>query len=279
MENLKIRVTTEQESKEAQELFFKLGYYWAYKNLGKKLLLSEKDVYLFAESNGILGTGVKENESFFNDWRGKEITLQELRDMVKPKVKEYLFKYNDQYTLVELSKEDAESNPDQYIEVPIGADIAVYPHFSKGISFFKNNFRFAYSDSSGEWKETDYCPENLKHWNSWRVAWQRETLNDKIASAEVARQQSKNIDATLAERQSQYGSFTGVANTTGQLMAIIKNSPNGHTMPYAHEEALHMICSKIARIVNGDINHLDSWHDIGGYSKLIEDLIGDVNEI
>ena len=62
-------------------------------------------------------------------------------------------------------------------------------------------------------------------------------------------------------------------------MAVIKNSPNGHIMPYAHEEALHMICSKIARIMNGDINHLDSWHDIGGYSKLIEDLIGDGNEI
>ena len=38
-------------------------------------------------------------------------------------MKEYLFKYNDQYTLVELSKEDAESNPEQYIEVPEGAEI------------------------------------------------------------------------------------------------------------------------------------------------------------
>lgn len=82
--------------------------------------------------------------------------------------------------------------PESWIEVPDGADVAVYPHFSKGISFFKNNFRFAYSDSSGEWKETDYCPENLKHWNSWRVAWQRESLNDKIATAEVVRQEEKH---------------------------------------------------------------------------------------
>lgn len=207
-------------------------------------------------------------------------------------MKEYLFKYNDKYTLVELSKDDAESNPEQYIEVPDGADVAVYPHFSKGISFFKNNFRFAYADSSGEWKETDYCPENLKHWKSWRVAWQRHTqpeelpfldslpefehgfgassLNDQYAEIEQVRQQT--IEATLAERQAQYGSFVGVANTTGALMAVIKNSKNGNTLPYAHEEALHMICSKIARIVNGDYNHKDSWHDIGGYSKLIEDL-------
>ena len=82
--------------------------------------------------------------------------------------------------------------PESWIEVPDGADVAVYPHFSKGISFFKNNFRFAYSDSLGEWRETDYCSENLKHWKSWRVAWQRESLNNKIASAEVARQEEKH---------------------------------------------------------------------------------------
>lgn len=85
----------------------------------------------------------------------------------------------------------------------------------------------------------------------------------------------KGIEATLAERQSTYGDFTHVANTTGQLMSIIRNSKNGQTMPYAHDEALHMICSKIARIVNGDFNHKDSWHDIGGYAKLIENLIDD----
>ena len=39
MKDLKIRVANKAESKEAQELFFELGYYWAHKNLGKKLLL------------------------------------------------------------------------------------------------------------------------------------------------------------------------------------------------------------------------------------------------
>lgn len=90
------------------------------------------------------------------------------------------------------------------IEVPEGADVAVYPHFSKGISFFKNNFRFAYADSSGEWEETDYCPENLKHWKSWRVAWQRHTqpeelpfvdsINDQYAEIEQVRQSGMKFD-------------------------------------------------------------------------------------
>lgn len=30
------------------------------------------------------------------------------------------------------------------IEIPEGAEVAVYPHFSKEISFFKNNFRFCF---------------------------------------------------------------------------------------------------------------------------------------
>ena len=187
-------------------------------------------------------------------------------------MKEYLSKNSSgNYQLVNhrFSEDD--------IVVPEGAKYMTMPNKY----FWRDESPHAWSDSKQKWTKNN--GESMQSYidgsYSAKIVWQRESLNDKIASAEVARQGSKNIDATLAERQSQYGSFTSVANTTGQLMAVIRNSPNGHTMPYAHEEALHMICSKIARIVNGDFNHLDSWHDIGGYSKLIEDLIGDNNEI
>lgn len=46
------------------------------------------------------------------------IRIESLEPIKDEAMREYLFKYNDQYTLVELSKEDAESNPEQYIEVP-----------------------------------------------------------------------------------------------------------------------------------------------------------------
>ena len=104
MENLKIRVANKAESKEAQELFFELGYYWAYKNLGKKLLLLKKDIYLFAESDGTLGTSTHQDEVFFKNWRGKEITLQELRDMVNQDQDEPFLtpeSLNDQYAEIE----------------------------------------------------------------------------------------------------------------------------------------------------------------------------------
>lgn len=271
MENLKIHVANEAESKEAQELFFDLGYYWAYKNLGKKLLLSKNNVYLFAESDRTLGTGTHQDEVFFNNWRGKEITLQELRDMVNP-MKEYLEPSNN-YSLIKAHRKEG----NDWIKVPDGAEAFGYTGMVK--TFYKDDFRSFFNENTdGQWEDRS---------DTWIgrkepvILWQRHTqpeelpfmdsLNDQYAEIEQVRQQT--IEATLAERQAQYGSFVGVANTTGALMAVIKNSKNGSTLPYAHEEALHMICSKIARIVNGDYNHKDSWHDIGGYSKLIEDLL------
>ena len=115
MKDLKIRVATEAESKEAQELFFELGYKWVYKNLGKKLLLSKKDVYLFAESDGTLGTGTHQDEVFFNNWFGKEITLQELRDMVNQDQDEPFLtpeSLNDQYAEIEQVRQQTDSLPE-----------------------------------------------------------------------------------------------------------------------------------------------------------------------
>ena len=99
------------------------------------------------------------------------------------------------------------------------------------------------------------------------------SLNDQYAEIEQVRKQT--IEATLAERQAQYGSFEDVAFVTENIMATLsKVRSNGLTdLPHTHRMALYMIASKMARIVNGDFNHKDGWHDIGGYSKLIEDLL------
>ena len=57
-----------------------------------------------------------------------------------------------------------------------------------------------------------------------------------------------------------------ISDNTANFM-YDRSSQNPHRM------ALYMIASKMARIVNGDFNSIDGWHDIGGYSKLIEDLL------
>lgn len=93
------------------------------------------------------------------------------------------------------------------------------------------------------------------------------SLNDQYAEIEKVRK-------TLNQRATQYGSFEDVSYTTQELLNTLFARSNYDQLPMPHKEAIHMICSKIARIVNGDYNHKDSWHDIQGYAKLIEDLIG-----
>lgn len=82
MKDLKIKVNSEAESKEAQELFFELGYQWAYKNIGKNIFYEKEDIFLYADKDGNLGTGTKENEVHFNGWNGTLVSLVEIRDLV-----------------------------------------------------------------------------------------------------------------------------------------------------------------------------------------------------
>ena len=113
-------------------------------------------------------------------------------------MKEYLFKYNDKYTLVELSKEDAESNPEQYIEVPEGAECAILG--SEGNVYFWESNSFI-GGIHANWVNMGrgYSAERyLKASEGSKLIWQRHTqpeelpfmdsLNDQYAEIEHVRQ-------------------------------------------------------------------------------------------
>ena len=51
------------------------------------------------------------------------------------------------------------------------------------------------------------------------------------------------------------------------------DSPNWPGLTDAQREALEMVAHKIGRILNGDPNYHDSWHDIVGYAKLVADRL------
>ncbi len=95
-----------------------------------------------------------------------------------------------------------------------------------------------------------------------------------------------DITATLTERGSRYGKFTGHARITQELKLVIaQHTPglrfleNGTTVPHLapdQQEALDMICHKIGRIINGDPDYADSWHDIAGYAQLVADRLNGV---
>ena len=83
----------------------------------------------------------------------------------------------------------------------------------------------------------------------------------------------QEIDSTLAERGDRYGAFDEHARITQAIKAAMADSPNWATLAPDQREALEMIAHKVGRILNGDPNYHDSWHDIVGYAKLVADRL------
>ena len=213
--NYKIRVANEAESKEVQELLFELGYFWNIKEKEKEYMCIGGFTHLTT-----FGKHIGQGFGFVDH---KEITIPQLKDMVvlkrndvadathkciydnipeyfmasdgvlyfyentdwvrtkntklwcdthlkpitkEPVMKEYLNKLEDgTYKLVVL--DSVADGVEGLIEVPEGADKA-FQAFSNAPVVFKRS-ECGYSNAV--------------------IIWQRETLNDKVASAEVARQE------------------------------------------------------------------------------------------
>lgn len=171
MENLKIRVTTKQESKEAQELFFELGCYWAGGKAGGK---NEDNVIKVADGRYIFSrlgemTHCDSSEVELNGVGSslKEITLPQLRDMV-------VLKRNDL----------KDANVYQDGDIPCLYDL--YLTGSKELYFYHCG-------------KKAWILSNLNHDKDYyellkpiKKDVMKESLNEKIATAEVARQEEKH---------------------------------------------------------------------------------------
>ena len=80
------------------------------------------------------------------------------------------------------------------------------------------------------------------------------------------------IQDTLKSRAHTHGEFSNVADASQAIKEVIVM----HTstlLSCGQTEALEMISTKIARIICGNPDHKDSWHDIAGYALLAEELI------
>jgi hypothetical protein len=82
-----------------------------------------------------------------------------------------------------------------------------------------------------------------------------------------------DIVDTLTERGTRYGKFTGHAKITQGIKEVMHASPKWTELADDQKEALEMVAHKIGRILNGDPNYHDSWHDIVGYTKLVSDRL------
>jgi hypothetical protein len=84
-----------------------------------------------------------------------------------------------------------------------------------------------------------------------------------------------DITATLEERGTRYGIFSAHAKLTQELKRVI-SAHQRRILADDQQEALDMFCHKIGRIVNGDPDYADSWHDIAGYAQLVADRLNGV---
>ena len=78
------------------------------------------------------------------------------------------------------------------------------------------------------------------------------------------------LEKTLQQRGARYGVFTHNAAVAQGLKRVIHNSPNWSTLRDDQREALGMIAAKISRIMTGDPDYADNWHDIAGFAALVE---------
>jgi len=81
-----------------------------------------------------------------------------------------------------------------------------------------------------------------------------------------------DIETTLAERGKRYGNFKDHARIT-QSIKVAMNNGGWDDLSPDKKEALEMIAHKIGRILAGDPEYHDNWHDISGYATLVANVL------
>lgn len=79
-----------------------------------------------------------------------------------------------------------------------------------------------------------------------------------------------SIEETLKERGDRYGEFKDNSKVMQSIKRAMRNSIKWDSLSDDKKEALEMIAHKIGRILTGDSEYADSWHDIAGFATLVE---------
>lgn len=95
-------------------------------------------------------------------------------------------------------------------------------------------------------------------------------LNKVLYENKTVLKPVSGIEKTLQERGKTYGEFPNVAYTSQTLRSCMTEFDGWDSLNDTQREALTVIAQKIARILNGNPDYLDNWHDIAGYATLVE---------
>lgn len=79
------------------------------------------------------------------------------------------------------------------------------------------------------------------------------------------------VESILNERENQYGNYSEVAKITQGIKDQLLTGRSYEKLSDEQKLSLDMIANKMARAVNGDVNLIDNYLDICGYSQLVVD--------
>lgn len=79
-----------------------------------------------------------------------------------------------------------------------------------------------------------------------------------------------SIDKTIKERGSVHGCYRDQCGVAETIEAAMRAGKNWASLNPCQMQAMKMIAVKIARILTGDPDFSDHWHDIAGYATLAE---------
>lgn len=102
-------------------------------------------------------------------------------------------------------------------------------------------------------------------------------LNQKVG--EPLHEFERRIETgVLEQREKTHGVFDHVAAIAQTIKTELRTGDTYHDLTAAQSEALDLLATKMARIVNGDADHVDHWDDIIGYGKLGREACTDPNQ-
>jgi hypothetical protein len=96
-------------------------------------------------------------------------------------------------------------------------------------------------------------------------------LENDVLGLNYGRKKMSDVEKTLQERGERYGDFTDHATIAQTLQDVMRDVPGWRRLSPVQKQAMTVIADKQARILSGDPNYRDNWHDIQGYAKLAED--------
>lgn len=138
-----------------------------------------------------------------------------------------------------------------------------------------SNGRVGFGSDDGESVDVYYGYDLSEHfapdYYDGKVYTREEFESFGVEKSVTSSAPAEGIDATVEERGNRYGAFKDGADIIQELKSVMRSTPNWNKLTPSQREALEMIQHKVGRILNGDPNYTDSWHDIKGYAHLIEE--------